>query len=667
VAGFPEHPAVFIPNKRPISAKYAVFPEAPMKKCLLFTISIYVIISILASSLYFLAGCGKSDISADWQNLREDEEWTQSLNQYLSLAYTEQGNIAAFTSLSPKSLSPSLYTTYAIVRMFKSIGQSIENQDRIAKYIDSLMNEEGAYLDSLRPSFRPDYETMQAITVLSELGFQSQNTNLVIDYLLSLRYDDGTFLINPEEGVTSSETTKLERISLGTTSVVMSLIMLGYPDKIPQETKDFIAAAISSALGENGPFPTMTYDNNGSITNAIELLTRIDPNLVSERAREYIIYALSELVKMPVHTYLFPATANRLLDIAELIGLYEATQNNVLEKIRVYLKEQVFPLQNRSGGFGSPETIEPLTTGENVILANRLGVEYPNFNKLMSVIDMHWVENGWAPFLEIQINNSSYIFTYYAIEVTKFSGFDDYDREKVARFLKGSYSSNAEGSLAPATLEEIYYAVLGIKAMNEDLSQDDRNNIKEIILKSIEDLQGVSITDVNSQFTYALRISQEAGFDLPEDVETELLRLNGIYKEKLFEGEKTVLPQSLYDLWQAVEDNGPVFTRDEIQDYLRGLYDEESGGYYSMMISSSQETFEEGNNSIPKYELHPEIAQTYYAVRLLSDIGETLPDRNKTINFVLECKQKYGFSRAPDLHDINIIATFSALMILKHL
>jgi hypothetical protein len=59
--------------------------------------------------------------------------------------------------------------------------------------------------------------------------------------------------------------------------------------------------------------------------------------------------------------------------------------------------------------------------------------------------------------------------------------------------------------------------------------------------------------------------------------------------------------------------------------------------------------------------------QTYSALEILSDIGESIPDENKTVEFVMSSKQEFGFSRAPDWSQPYMESTFAALMILKQL
>ncbi|MCR4393618.1 MAG: hypothetical protein NUV31_04500, partial [Dehalococcoidales bacterium] len=185
---------------------------------------------------------------------------------------------------------------------------------------------------------------------------------------------------------------------------------------------------------------------------------------------EYLVYVLNNLVSLQADTYLFPATVDRLLDIAEIIGLEEAKQSNILNSIKSYLQEKIFPLQNQKGGFGFSETIDPLATAENVILAHRLGMNYPNYNLLRTEIEKHWVGNGWAPFITAGINTGSYLCTYYSLAIAGYTGWHDYDHAKIERFLNESLSRDFQNGIKPTSPEDLYYIIMALKTLNGKLT-----------------------------------------------------------------------------------------------------------------------------------------------------------------------------------------------------
>jgi hypothetical protein len=649
----------------------------PMKKKFLFKINLNIIVIaiLLASIILLSSGCGQSTPlannnvpSSGWNKLYEDEEWVQSVNQYLSLAYVKMGDQAAFTALTSDQLSTSLYATYSVIRMMKPLGINIEDRDNIIKFINLLKNQDGAYLEASQFNHVSANETMQAITVLNELGSQPEDIDKTVKYLLSLEYDDGTFLDNPGKEVPDIENTRLRRITLGTGSVIQSLVLLGQADKIPQKTKNSIIAEVNSALGEDLPFPDLNNLESWKIITAIELLAKIDPASVTPRAREYAKYALTWLVDMPADPYVFPSRSNRLLDIISLIGLSRAEEENIQEKLRVYLKDKIFPLENQSGGFGPSKAIEPLTTSEVLILANRLGVEVPDIDKIKLEINKHWVGNGWVNFYEFRINPINLMFTYYALEIAEFSGYDDYDTQKINRFLRSTLSGNGDIPPADLKLMDIYYGVMALKAMNGGLSSEDSQNAKALCLKLADGLKTSSKEDYSTQFAYASLISREVGFELPEEIKAEIYRLAGYLKGDMENGKKTIAELYLSLIWESQDKQHTILTRDEIVKYLESLYDNNSGAYTIPTFSDPSSTPKPGEGGTPTVVPRPEVYATYLATELLLETGESIPNRDKMFSFIDSGKKKYGFTRIPGLSsNTDMESTFAALMILKDL
>jgi len=631
-----------------------------MKKNLLFSISIFVALIFLAANILLPTSCKNGTQPLYWQELYTDKQWIQQLNQYLALSYTENNDKAAFSAINSNDLSPGFYSTCNIITILKSVGMKIENQNQIISYLNSTMNKQGAYVDPTESTtyINPVDETREAIEIINELGGKPEDVDSTVNYLLSLEYKDGTFLVEPETQLSVMENTQLNRIVNGTYSVVDSLIMLGRQNQIPQETKDVLVSAVVSALPEGNPFPSLTDSNTWSVITAIQLLTKIDPSLVPERAKELISYALNEVINIPPDSYIFTSSVNLLLDSAQSLNLAEANDKNILTGLRVDLNDKIFPLQNPSGGFGPSEIVEPLTTSDVVILANRLGVKYPNLNKLLSNIEEHRVDDGWTEFFEYTINNSNYLSTYYAIEIAKFSGYAGYDKKNVEKFLAGCFTASITGSNA-VDIGDVYDAVMALKAMDNNLTQQESSDAKEICLELATNLLTAPQTNVGTDFAYILPISKEVGFDLPEDIQKVIPQLAGDFEEDLLDGQRTLVPYYLLRLWESLDENNTIITKDEAAQYLGNLYDEASGAYNTLALLNPQEP----NTFTP----HPEMFQTYSALEILSDIGESIPDENKTVEFVMSSKQEFGFSRAPDWSQPYMESTFAALMILKQL
>lgn len=625
-----------------------------MRKHLLITVNIVILVTVA-----FSCGCRINTSSTGWQKAQEDKEWISRLNQFLDLSYIEKGDIAAFTGLSSGNLNPSIYSTSAITTIIKTIGLEFQNSNQIIEFFDSTRNQNGAYYDS--PGSRhPLMDTKQAITIFQNLDATPKEIDQTVNYLLSLQYDDGTFLTELETGISEWEQTRLSRITLGTAEVVSSLIMLGQKEKIPVETINALVAEIDSNLGDTGFFPDFNASKAWEITVAIELLVMVDPALILPRTKEFIVYQLNGLMGMIPDAYLTSSLANRLLYIGDILELPEIKADDMIDKLRAYLKDKIFPLQNSKGGFGFSELVDPLTTSEVILLSDKLEIQYPNLEKLVSELDRRWVGNGWAMFIDAQINSGSYISTYYALEIASFSGYDRYNPEKVIRFLKGGFSNYNDGIAGNVNLYELYYAVKAINLLIDKLNEADINNIKGLCLKWSADFKLISKAN-SSMFTYVIPLSREAGFELPEDLEEEIMRLTRAYKENLIQKPDTISPNELYYLYESVEEKDQVLTRDEVAEYLHESYDYVTGGYNSMVFVP------QSDNSVPQAESRPELYQTCVAIKLLDAANLKITDRDKTYEFVMQCKHKYGFMRTPDAFDSNLLTIYAGVTILKYL
>jgi hypothetical protein len=567
-------------------------------------------------------------------------------------------------------LTPSLYSTAANVIILKSVGANIDNRTQIESYINSLRNEIGVYVDSFGiKHFNPPNETRQAISVLIELGAHPENIDTTVKYLLSLQYDDGTFLLNAEDGISQREDTTLDRVVYGTASVVNTLILLDLKEKIPNKTKAILMSEIDSRLGNSGPFPDLMEKDSWNIIIAIELLGEIEPKLVSERAMEFVNYALREITNMPPDSYVSTSRANNLLDIAHLLQLPAGGEKVTLDALRAFWKTQVLPEQNIFGGFGPSDTIDPLTTSENVKLASRLGVTYPHLDKLLAELDTHWVGNAWSAFLMPTLTTTSLEDTYFGIKVAEFSEFK-YDKPKVEKFLESYLSEQGKvgndqtetGSkgLRP---QELYYLVHALKAVSGKLTEEDNRNAEKLCEEMTSTLPSFP-SDNDTAWLYLIPISTEVGFKLSENVMTQIQQLTEQYWESVITKKMSIRPEQLLNVWLSIENKNLDVKKGEIIQSLRASYNEAVGAYTSLALATMPSELQPD----PPYVLRPDIFQTYISLSLLSDIGESLPDENKTLTFVHDCKQTYGFRRSPDWPDIiSLKNTFAALMILKQL
>ncbi len=614
--------------------------------------------------------CAPAPPNPNWQRLREDNEWMEDLSHWLDLVYVKRGDVAAFTMIAPHNLDGSLHATYGVVQLLKSVGADVPDQARIADWIESLRDDRGAYVDPFYVSHsRPSYECWQAVETLRQLGRSPQDAEALVDYLLSLGYGDGTFMLGAEDGWIPEETAR-ERMN-GTIYVVNTLAALGQTGRLPEATTSFLVSEIERLIGEES-LPDAA-GTEGTIAAAIRLLAIIDPALVSGQARDFIARGLRTMASVPPGPYLFTVRAETLLDAADLLGLPEAREREVIEALKSHFAEKILPQQNSTGGFGPSETIDPVMTKDYTILASRLGLTYPNRDKLLSEIESHWLGFGWATFLINQLDQDDLTSSYYGIEIARFAGFE-YDKERVANFIRAFLFAEADsapnagdpsvqigkiGSGSPYGLMELYHALKSLKALNGRLTQEERKRAESLCGELVD---GGAI-DTGSGYSYVFPISREAGFSLDQKTIDRVHEAARTRKESTIIEEESFSVVRLEHLWRASDPEGSVISKDEVTEYLSALYDEKTGSYVSPAtdgVSIMQ--------GVPAGTPRPDMVDTLLAMEVLSDMGKSLPDESRTIEFVFRSKQKYGFGREPTWpYEPNIRNTFAALMILERI
>jgi hypothetical protein len=625
-----------------------------MKKRKGLLVSYLLVVVIITINLLFCFSCRQHGTLSRLGKYKIDEEWIQSLNKFLSLSYVENENIAAFVNIPSKGLIPSLYTTCAVTNILKNSNKDISDKNQIVQFVESLRNSDGAYVDNISTThMNPPNETLQAIVALANLGIDPEEKENITKYLFSLQIEDGTFLMDAREGITERENTVLRRISIGTNAVINSLLYLDMKEIIPDITKTIIKSEIESFLSTNNTYPILTETDTWRTIVAIDILAKIDPSLLPEKTSEFILYVIKEITNISPDAYIFSSRVNLLLDIALNMQLPNVNDKETIDRIRAYFKNNILPLQNIHGGFGPSETIEPLITSENVILANRLEVPYPRLDILLAEIENHWMGNGWSLFLVNNLDIDNVIVTYFGIDVGKYSGFH-YDKNKISVFLRQLLSSNQE-----MTTNTMLYIVNSLETLNGSLSKEDKNNISNYCKECIDNILSTSNFYNSDKYLFLLPICNKVNYARSDEIQQKLLEIIHQYKVKV-DKEGVNCPQQIYNLWIS-QNTDPIITKQDIKNYLSVVYDEEFGAY-TALVRPQQSEF--GISYLPL----PDIYQTYLALYLLSENGISLPDEKKTINFVVDCKQIYGFSRAPDWYNMTSIQnTFAALMILEQL
>ena len=580
-------------------------------------------IIVLGNCILFPLGCKNNVTNSYYRALLADEVWANNLKNLLALSYVEEPDRAAFVGFATREILPTIHTTRDILRIYQTLGKSVENPEALIAFINSMQTNQGFFTDLLvnyrveRPF--PLYDTYLALDTLATLGTLPENPEMVIHYLLSLQIEDGTFNGNR----LSLSTTRLGRLSNDTALIVKSFMLMGKEECIPNHIANIVREEIINNLQPDKEFPTFEDEVTFRLVGLIELLALLSPEDIPESAKDFIKYLMLNFHEMPVHLVIGVGMIENLMDIGITLRMPEIHDNEVLKSFREYIVNGIFSLQNTSGGFGPNRTIEPFTTANILVITCRLGLEYPNLNVLLKNIETHRLDNGWAKFVDCMVDASSCNFTYWAIQIGNLIGFTDYNPEKVRQYFEEVLSDNT------ATLHDIYYAVKGLKLLNQKLTTKQQLLGQANIVRLAGTLNPTNTASM--QFAYAVLLSQELGFQYSQAINRTINELSFSFKNDLISaiksGEYDIT--SLYLLWTIQKKENPLITEQEVRECLDIMYSSSTGGYTRQWLFGI------------KYR--PDVINTYYASLLLNETNTPVPDKHQTISFVLACKDKYGF------------------------
>ena len=619
---------------------------------------------IMIPSLLAIPGCSTEAPQTPryWLELVADEQWRQNLTQWLTLSYIEEQDIAGFSMLDTTSLAPSLYSTYAVVMILNTLGEGIEDGDRIADWVDSLKNEEGFYFDENSVGQLASRQTNMAITILTALNRSPKDAESTVDYLLSLQDEDGLFHVthdNPEldEALTG---TREGRINWSIWAVD-SLLKLGQGEEALQKTRELLAEEIATMLPVGKPFPELSdMEQSGTILSAILTLAQIDSSLVPARARDFISESLGQIPAMPADILRGIRHINKLLAAAELLELAELEEDRIHEEIKSYLETKIFPLQNLHGGFGPMDNnTEPSTTYEVVCMTQRLDLPYPNLQELLTDIGNHQVDDGWANFVVLNLEHKSQS-TFYALQIAEAINFTDYDQSKIATYLNEELLDDS------STIKDIYYAAASLAILQGSLSQSEHQAAETACLRLSSQLPAKSGTNFELEDLYEyghfVLAREVIGFDMSEDLEKKITEAAKQAKTAILEGRLLEGPVSLYFLW-VVQEYDNITDKSEVQESLEPFFTE-YGGY---LLAEEATLLSMG---FPPEYVVPDMLATFYAQESLSRIGAGFSDESHVLDFVMASKHRYGFDYASlqligDRSSPDFRSTYAALMLLK--
>jgi hypothetical protein len=315
-------------------------------------------------------------------------------------------------------------------------------------------------------------------------------------------------------------------------------------------------------------------------------------------------------------------------------------------------------------GIDAPNAAPSPPDAELVTLARRLDIDFPGGDEIAAYYDSRWMGDGWAV-LSLPIVTWDTQDAYFGIEIARFAGYA-FDHKKVENYLTPSLSFAAVSS--DGGFMQLYYAVKGLKALTGGLSAKQKQDAEATCLRLANDSLGPEVPADQLPWTYAALLGKELGLHWPEDVQARLLESARALKDTMAGQTLGMTPEDLRCIWAAQGESESVITKEEIAADLQSLYDAQTGAYSArMMTKEYRESGLAQRGAEPQYVPYPSVSSTYGALELLRELGQDLPDREKTLGFVTACRQAFGFAdtTAYAVSQSNFQATFAALMMLQ--
>lgn len=563
-------------------------------------------------------------------------EWRERLKQWIRLAYVENEDWAAFSSIGPEFLIPNLDTTCCAVGILVNLGRTVPDRESIARWINSLQTKEGGYSNPQTPEyFSPPpifFQTYWAVSTLNMLQ-ASLDQQAVLNFLKHQQDENGLFIFSD---LSTSPTDYIFPAYFA----IEILNLSGIPREQwtqcfdPKVLQNYLLSYIEDQLSTNPP--TLMEDNASSLIAALQTLAKLNFSLVPENGKIWLEKKSFEITILPSDLP-FVILINELLEACDLLKIEVGAAK---EDIQAYLKGKIFPQQSPSGGFEYSESytlLEPMLTFEVVKLTSKLDLSYPRSNQLLSVFEVHYLEGGYVPFV---FAYTSPDFFFHALSLADSLGIkEEFNSQKLLCYLETflEEGKGPEGSTYSfqdiGRLYQLYHALHAYCLLKGEISQDLHTKVIQTAQKLIKESSSL---EENSYFTlrdvssFSL-LAKDLAIDLDDVSHSKISELIDIITE-ITETEKGIrLLDLLYNLESALYPEGEIPSREVIIIEVLGLRSEE--GAFNSSSSASI----------------PDLQSTYLGLKLLENLGANAEiDWKKTKDFVLSCLSEFGFNYAPE-------------------
>lgn len=532
------------------------------------------------------------------------QTWQDNLAKWLELSYIQTTEIAGFSMYPSDFLEqPDLETTHAAIRIVCCFNKLEEQTaDGIAQWVVSLLNEEGYYTNphgnDINNSFSNIQYTEMAINTLNTLNIVPTSSK-TIDYLLSSQQNDGWFAF----GSSSIETTS--SLIAATNSILLTLTDLGYYewDKL-ERTHTTLKNYLNDRFAGDSSL-NINAQETGRTILAIWSLALINPDSVPYEAKQFITNCLRDIAKENFDVLM----VDRIYNVLKAVNCMHLTiPEDIIGNLKILIATKIFPLQNNNGFIADLDSISKI-----IWVASQINLPIPNSNKILDLLKSHKINGGWVPFGQMNLNNKEQ-HTYYALELSRRVAYHNFDKSLIINYLKQNLYTSTK-------LQNMYYLLLDQKLLDSNTFGDLLDSIKsktfQLARNLTDDLQNLS------EWYYFSLICDER-FNVPEDIEQNMIDLAKNLKSELSSGSVLKSPYSIYVLClvQKCLKTDKYLTNTELFSLMEP-FRVETGGY-------------KGRINVDYADIH----STYWAIKAL---GVSKENTEALWKFVMSCEGNYGF------------------------
>ncbi|MEO0248232.1 MAG: prenyltransferase/squalene oxidase repeat-containing protein [candidate division WOR-3 bacterium] len=562
-----------------------------------------------------LANCrswrvGQNRETSDSTDAPIETPWRNNLIRWLEMGYVEDADSAAFASVDVRFLRyPNLYSTYSVVRILTTLGEGIEDASAIGGWLLSMQKEDGSFDDSLN-DLPILIETYWAVSILNDLNIAPPNKDGIVRFVCSLRKTDGFF--SPDTSLGGSA----EEQALVATAYAIKLLLLVDSVKIAPCLQG-MPETLLNHLHSHRPQEFSLEDEKGYFI-VLGALARLSPRSISPLFLSDLGQAVNNVPSLPAD----PASlsyVNELYDVAISLGRTETKE--IHGNLRQYVVDRLLPASEAQIGYlWTPGPPDPMLTYLMLRLFHGAGVPYPRQADLLHLLSKYRVRSGWLTFVHPLPDPES---TYYALRIADQIGYPGYDDTKISAYLRRFVQPRSASEM---DLRGVYFAVQGLALLHQSPERPTRVALQEMAETKFfslpeEEREGEVLWLIRSAGVLGWALSDALQEQVSQGVQPRLSRLSS----------SSYRMRDLYEIFLLQTILGVEIVREEeITAKVLHLKSPE-GGFLARTMAPG-----------------PDIHSTRFALEILSAfhaLGGI--DRSTTRNFVLSCRDDFGFNIVP--------------------